>query len=81
MKNYLLRINKKIYGIDTVIFLKNVLLVLVIANILAFIFSKGLYLLTIHFLTVLILGLSLIMLYKKKDKEKIEENESEFVEE
>lgn len=81
MKNYLLRIHRKIYGIDTVVFLKNVLLVLVIANILAFIFTKGLYLLTIHFLTVLILGLSLTMLYKKKDKEKIEENESEFVEE
>ncbi|MFX4242477.1 hypothetical protein ACOL22_06815 [Aliarcobacter butzleri] len=82
MKNYLLKIHKKINGIDTVVFLKNVLLVLVIANILAFIFAKGLYLLAIHFFSILLLACSLILIFKeKKDKEKIEENEDEFVKE
>lgn len=74
-------IKKKIDDINTIIFLKNSLIVLAILNVLALIFSKGFYLNAIHFLTVLFFLVAIYMFIqeRKKDKNAVE-NEDEFVE-
>ncbi|MDY0320305.1 MAG: hypothetical protein RBR23_01105 [Arcobacteraceae bacterium] len=74
-------IKKKIDNVDTIIFLKNSLIVLVILNVIAPIFAKGFYLNAIHFLTVLFFIVAIFMFFQERKKDKnVVEDEDEFVE-